>query len=277
MASSTRTAPSAATTKRPWMFAAAGSCLAIVCMVSAAGGLWLFVGGSPSRSSPASSAQEPPAEIDSPPGEIDPALGENPDLAETPIMTPEIVAASGLLLEDHFEDPANTAVPLFGPESMEFEIVDGAGLMTAHNAGLLAAMYDSPPINDFVATLEFLVPAPAAGAGYGMVFRSDDAPGGLAHFYLVLVSPGDGNVVLSRLDTGGVKELARVPYTGGSDGEISMVTRAQGGEFEVEVNGEILVNAQDSAPLGPGIFGLAMLSPLNGDLVIVQSFEVRAP
>jgi len=249
--------------RRPWMYAAVGSCLAILCVGGAIGGILLLARPTSPRTSQ-SSSNPPPAQQPAP-GNVQP-----------PVIPQAPGVGSQVLLQDSFEDSATSAVPLFGPESMEFQVSDGLGVMTAHNPGILAALYDAPSVADFTATLKFLAPEPAAGAGYGMVFRSDDAAGGLAHFYLLLVSPADGNVVLSRLDSTGVAEIARVPYSVGSNGVITMVTRAHGAHLEVEVDGQPLISADDSAALGPGIVGLAMLSPVENDIVLFQSLKVEA-
>lgn len=230
----------------------------------------MLAGGLPLRSTQISSNR--PSAAEAPP---QPGAPPSPEVFAPTILPNE--GGTQFLFHDGFTDPSISAVPLFAPEYMGFQVADGAGVMTAHNSGVLTAMYASASAADFVATLKFLVPAPAAGAGYGMVFRSDDAAGGLAHFYLLLVSPTDGNVVLSRWDPAGVEEITRVPYTAGPTGQISMVTRAEGSHFEVEIDGEPLISADDSAPLGAGIFGLAMLSPVDGDLVIFQSLMVEAP
>lgn len=183
------------------------------------------------------------------------------------------------LLHDRFDDPEGTAQPLFGPEHMTFELDQGAGKMTAHNPGVLVATYPTPKMKDFDANLRFHLPNPRSGTGAGMVFRSDDAGGGLAHYYLLLVYPADSYVVLKRFQDEQLVEIQRSPLIPGSfpTGQpITLSLGCSGEEFSVFVNNLPAFTAQDAKLPGTGILGLAMIGPYDGDQVLFDEFRVEA-
>lgn len=194
------------------------------------------------------------------------------------IEAPEdIVPVSRFALEDNFDDPARTATPLFPPGIMEFDVDSGIGLMTSHYNGVLAAMYDTPVIGDFTATLELQPLDPAPGAGYGLIFRSDDAADGLAYYYVALVAPADGVVTLTRWDSNGPAELIRAPATFDPSGLIQLTVRADGSRLDMEIDGAPAGTVIDESTLGPGIFGLTIYSPVEGDQVAFISLQVESP
>jgi hypothetical protein len=203
-----------------------------------------------------------------------PQLPPTAEVNVIPIEPGGPVLSSGVLLEDMFDDPSRTAVPLFGPKLMEFTVDAGAGTLIAHSRGALVAMYDSPSVADFDATLGMWIPSPVSGAGYGLVFRSDDAQGGLNYYYAVLLMPADGQVVLKRWDSAGVTDVAAAPQTFDSSSPVEVGVRAQGSVIDISINGTALISTQDGGIPGPGIFGLLVDSPKDGDLAIFEQFTV---
>ena len=253
-------APAPARSRRVWWFVGGGFCLLVVCaLIAAVAGIGLLdpFGAQPLVSGPAQSETEP-------------------DLLVAPVIVPAgPLDASDVRLQDDFEDPARTAVPLFGQDAMEFDLNGGTALMTAHSPGALLAMYDSPSVADFVATLELSIPEPVPGAGYGMVFRSDDAVDGLVHYYLLLASPANGTLKLGRWGPGGFTDVAEAPLPANSGNHLEISVRAEGSFIEVDIEGQPTLSAEDSALLQPGILGLAMLSPRDGDQVVFWDFSVE--
>jgi len=182
-------------------------------------------------------------------------------------------------IHDRFDDPDGTAQPLFGSEHMTFELDQGVGRMTAHNPGVLVATYPAPQVDDFDASLRFRLPNPRSGAGAGIVFRSDDADGGLAHYYLLLVYPADNFVVLKRFQDQRLVEVQRSPLASGSlpaGTPITLSLGCRGNEFSVYVNNMPAFKAQDAKLPLPGILGLAMIDPYEGDQVLFEEFRVEA-
>jgi hypothetical protein len=252
------TPPPARRSSRTLWFVGGGCCLLIVCLVITA--VLIFALGLIPMSDFAGIWAGP--------------LSSDP---QPQLVAPADVLPSSALLEDTFDDPGRTAVPLFGPELMEFEVDadSGTAIMTAHYYGVLAAMYDSPVVGDFVATLELQPLDPAPGAGYGLIFRSDDAIDGLAHYYVALVAPADRVVTLTRWGQGGAAELVRAPYIPASDGLIQLTVRADGSRIDLEIDGLSAATVIDESVLGPGIFGLAMNSPRQGDALAFLSLLVE--
>jgi hypothetical protein len=182
-------------------------------------------------------------------------------------------------IHDRFDDPGTTAQPLFGTEHMTFGLDQGAGRMAAHNPGVLVATYPAPQMGDFDATLIFRLPNPRSGTGAGMVFRSDDAGGGLAHYYLLLVYPADSYVVLKRFQEKQLVEVQRTRLTIGSlpaGSPITLSLGCSGDEFSVYVNNMPAFTAKDAKLPLRGILGLAMIGPYDGDQVLFDDFRVEA-
>jgi len=209
------------------------------------------------------------------------ALGEPTDPATAtstdPPAAPTLPATASLL--DRFDDPGGTAQPLFGPEHMSFGLDQGAGKMTAHNPGVLVATYPAPQMANLDATLSLRLPNPRSGAGGGMVFRSDDAAGGLAHYYLLLVYPADEYIVLKRFKDNQLTEITRRSLAGGgyvSGTPVTLSLGCIGDEFSVYVNNLPAFTVKDAELPLPGILGLAMISPHDGDQVLFDEFRVEA-
>ncbi len=191
-----------------------------------------------------------------------------------PVM-PTAGAASAPLLVDTFDDPGRSATPLFGPETMEFSLYDGIGSLIAHKPGVLVALYDTPQATDFQATAKLWAPDPQPGAGYGLLFRSDDRAGGLAYYYMVLIQPADGIVVLDRWDAGKMTEVARRPLPDLGDGRLQLRLRVRGSDISVDINGAQVMQAQDSALPLPGLIGLVIQSPKDPDSVLFDELRVE--
>jgi hypothetical protein len=205
------------------------------------------------------------------------AFPEELEPTSTPsvVAEPTISSESNLLLLDRFEDPSNTATPLFSSQYMDFELDNAIGTLTAYDPGILVATYPSPQVADFAATLILWAPDPQPGAGYGMVFRSDDAADGLAHYYLLQAQPADGLLRLRRYSGGQMTDLYEGPLPDTGDMPFVLYVRVEASEIHVDVNGEHAFLLEDSALPEPGIFGLAMVSPTSGDRVLFDELRVE--
>jgi hypothetical protein len=190
-------------------------------------------------------------------------------------VTPTASLEPNILLLDVFDDPANTAIPLFGTQHMEFALEDGVATITAHNPGVLVATYPSPQVADFVATLLLWAPDPQPNAGYGLVFRSDDAADGLAYYYLLIALPADGLLRLIHFDGSQLTTLHESPLPETGDVPFAMYIEVEASQIHVDVNGEHAFLFEDSSLLGPGIFGLAMVSPTPNDRALFKELRVE--
>ena len=198
-----------------------------------------------------------------------------PTMVPTAVWVPTDAPEPNLLLLDIFDDPSNSAIPLFGTQYMDFGLENEIGTLTAYDPGILVATYPVPVVADFAATLILWAPDPQPGAGYGMVFRSDDAVDGLAYYYLLQAQPADGLLRLRRYSGGQMTELYEGPLPEIGEGPFGIYVEVRGSEIQVEVNNERAFLVEDTALLGPGIFGLAIVSPKSGDFVLFDELRVE--
>jgi hypothetical protein len=207
-----------------------------------------------------------------------------PITATSEAITPTETSAStttpsGVLLHDTFDDPATSATPLFGADIMGFSVSGGSGTMTAHEQGVLVATYASPLVADFNAALTLRMPVVKPGLGAGLVFRSDNADGGLAYYYMLLVRPADGYVGLWRYQNSQMAEVKRSSLASPAirAGEpITLALAASADVIGVYVNNLPAFTIQDSGLPLPGILGLALTGPGDGDQVIFDELRVEA-
>lgn len=175
--------------------------------------------------------------------------------------TPTRPAGPAVLATDTFQ--ASLAKPLFGATYMTFASVEGQGELTGKLSGaILPVMYDSPRVQDFIAEFELILPPVSTGSRYGLVFRSDDAASGWAHYYLVLIDPGAKQVrflcfkdgEFPCLDTRQFEPTLLEP-----DKSISMRVEANGDEFRVLLNNVQVYETSDAHLPDAGYFGLAIV------------------
>jgi len=193
--------------------------------------------------------------------------------------TATVIAQSDLLLADDFESEGGAAA-LFGPDFMEFNPVDGQGALTARSPGVLPAMYAGPLLTDFNAEVEIRSPSAAAGSAYGLVFRSDDPAGGLAHYYHVLLWPADGRISLDAWQDGAwvLTEGGDLPQgLATPTGPNRLRLEARGSAFRLLVNGSLVLEVQDSQIPGPGVLGLSISTANDPETVTFDNLEVSAP
>jgi hypothetical protein len=207
---------------------------------------------------------------------FEPAVELETTPTPTVVELPDASFEPDVLLLDRFEDPANSASPLFEAQYMDFKLAEGVGILTAYVPGVLPSIYPTPKVADFAATLVLWAPEPQPKAGYGMVFRSDDAADGLAHYYLLLVKPADGIVNLSRFAEGQLTEIYEGPLPALGGEPFTLYVRMEGSEIQVDINGENLFLLEDSALPEPGILGLAIASPISGDTLLFDELRVEA-
>lgn len=184
-----------------------------------------------------------------------------------------------LLFEDNFRS-AGSAVPLFGAEVMTLEYADGEGVMTAQfPGGVLAAMYLEPIIQDFILDLDISAENLAPGSRVGIIFRSDDIPDGLAHYYHLVLGPADGTVGIDLWKDGGwalqkADTISRslLPPTGTH----RLKLEAEGSNMRVFLNGTFVFELDDQQLPGTGILGLSMISADPPERAAFDNLKVYA-
>jgi hypothetical protein len=185
-----------------------------------------------------------------------------------------------LVFEDDFSDGAQGARPLFA-DWMAFDYADGRGRLTGQVVGgVLPALYSAPKLADFYA--EFDVEASAAvRSDSGFIFRSDDAEGGLAWYYLLGLHPAQGTAGLMcwRNHEWVVnREFTLPPGLLKPTGVNHVRVEAVGGEFRVFLNGTFAFAAADSTLVDAGIFGFYIVpAAKQGDFIYFDNLHVYGP
>lgn len=205
------------------------------------------------------------------------AAPATPQAPQPPPATATV--AANVLLTDDFEQ-AGEAVALFGSEYMDFTYLDGEGVLASHFSGVLPVMYPTSLPADFVAEVEIRAPQALPGSGFGLVFRSDDSTGGLAHYYHLLLRPVDETISLDAWKDGtwvltesGELPSGLITATGAN----LLRLEAQGSEFLVAVNGTDVLTVHDVQIPGPGFLGLSILTAEGPDTVYFDNLKVTLP
>jgi hypothetical protein len=202
--------------------------------------------------------------------------GETVESAAPTAALPASTQPPGLLLRDTFDSAAQSAVPFYGPDYMEFSVDDGVGVLTAHHSGVLVAKYDAPLVQDFAATLVLWPPNPQPGAGYGMLFRGQADAGGIPDYYLLFAYPADGTLRLQRWEGNDVRELAAKPLPDTKNAPFTLHVEVAGNTIYAEVNETPVLLAEDDSLMKPGILGLTIYSRTDGDHVLFDELKVEA-
>jgi hypothetical protein len=168
---------------------------------------------------------------------------------------------------------------------MSYQPVNGRGLLTSSfRSGVMPVLYDAPQPDDFLLEYDFLAPVAGPGSGYGVLFRSDDAEGGLAHYYLLKVEPAEKRIVLQRWQDEEwvtLQESALPPDMPVEDVTSHVRLEAVGDEFAVFINNRHLLTAEDDALAAPGALGLVIvpswgLAEGDDDFAYFDNFRVYA-
>lgn len=174
----------------------------------------------------------------------------------TALMPGEIV------LNDNFD--VSPAQALFGSNHMSFVSENGQGVLTGNTANVvLPAMYDMLTARDFIAEFDLIPPLVPTGGSYGLVFRSDDAPGGLAHYYLIVLNAQTNRAAFMTYRDGTFARSDTAAFAPGllQSGKTNRV-RVQAADklFRADINGVMVYNTRDVLLPNAGYFGLAMLT-----------------
>jgi hypothetical protein len=167
-----------------------------------------------------------------------------------------------IVLQDHFD--ASPAQALFGSQHMTFVSENGQGVLTGHTPKVvLPAMYNEIALRDFEAAFDLIPPQIPSDSSYGLLFRSDDARGGLAHYYMVVLNGKTNRVGFAvfmhdefpRYDT---ENFLPGLWQAGKTNRV----RVQAAENLVNVflNDALIYSAPDALLPNAGYIGLAMLT-----------------
>ncbi len=196
---------------------------------------------------------------------------------ERPVPTATARSAQPeILLSDRFNDPAGSAVPLFGAQYMTFAAEAGIGTITAKAPGVLPAMYNSPKVADFNATVSLLVPDPKPEAGYGLIFRAQESGSQLSEYYMLIARPMEGLLDLQQYVNGGVVDVAHVALPASQANVWQLTVRVQGSQLEAQANDGETLTVSDLTLLQPGKLALVLSSNSTADSVLFNEVRVEA-
>jgi hypothetical protein len=203
--------------------------------------------------------------------------GAAPGPLPTPLEANGLVPAT--ILVDGFEGNS-PAQPLFGTEVMSFTQQSGEGVLTSYSAdGVVPVMYAEPVLTDFSLEVDVRFPRAQPSSTAGVLFRSDDAAGGLAHYYLFAFLPTERKVNLDLWRDGVWSTLATAPIPDGVvvPGAIDRLrVEADGSQLRLAVNGERLLEVNDDSLTAPGIVGLSLVAPQTPDSVFFDNLRIEA-
>lgn len=195
--------------------------------------------------------------------------------AATPIVSPTVSA----LLVDDFGGPS-PAAPLFGPEYMSFELESGEGALTSTApGGVVPAMYAVPAMLDFALEVDVRFPQARPESIAGVVFRSDDAADGLAHYYHLAFRPAASTIGIDIWKDGAFAAVASRAIASGvvnANGVNRLRLEAKGSRFQVYVNGTLVMDVSDSRLGEAGILGLSLVGYEPSETVYFDNLRVEA-
>lgn len=166
---------------------------------------------------------------------------------------------------------------LFGRNMMSFYSVDGQGCLTASKSNLvLPAMFAETDMYNFVAELEIYPEKVTKKSRYGLIFRSDDAPDGLAWYYLINIQPGYDAISLMTWKDGWVAQSKLQAKEGIFNKEAMNLLRIEvkDSKFRIAINNKPVGEFTDYHIVFPGIFGLSLIAGSPNETVCFDNFKV---
>lgn len=213
-----------------------------------------------------------------------PPTGEAPTTAtpgsgpSTPVAAPPTSppAAADRFVDDF--DGSSPAQPLFGSEFMAFAQENGEGILTSRSpGGVVPVMYAEPVLADFELEVDIRFPQAQSGGYAGIVFRSDDAAGGLAYYYHFVFRPSAREVKLDLWDDGWTT-LARASIPTGvlaAGGRDRLRVEAEGSELKLFVNDQLLLDVDHSLLEAPGFIGLSLVAAQSSESVAFDNLRIE--
>jgi hypothetical protein len=168
-----------------------------------------------------------------------------------------------LLWEDDFAGPDLLAKPLFIGDYMSYQSAGGHGLLSStYRGGVMPVLYADAQPADFILEVEYRAPAAAPRSSYGIIFRADDAAGGLDYYYFIQVRPVEERVSFAHWQDGewsAQQEATLSPDLLNDNGFNRVRLEAEGNEFTVFINNIHVFSGVDDSLNAPGILGLAIV------------------
>jgi len=107
------------------------------------------------------------------------------------------VGSGPVLFQDDFEGDTALAKPMIDSSYMEYENIDGVGILTTHVVqGTMVAYYEEPILKDFILEVEIITLEFVQGAKAGVMFRSETPTIESEYYYIISVTPSDQQIWL---------------------------------------------------------------------------------
>ncbi len=155
------------------------------------------------------------------------------------------------------------AQAMFGDEYMAFSYDNGLCQITANaNSSVLPVMYATPTPTNFIVEYELGIISAKPGSKYGVIFRSDDVSGGLAHYYYITVKPADKSVDFDVWNNQWLREESANISSDflGTDKTTLLRLEVLDNEFRVFLDGVFVIEFLDDQIATPGILGISINS-----------------
>ena len=183
-----------------------------------------------------------------------------------------------LVHSDALDGPAaNSPQPLFGPSSMSFEYLNNQGCLTARQANVvLPAMFRDPQVYNFTVEIEVNYEGLKKDSSYGLIFRSDDAPGGLDHYYLLNIQPEYHTVSLMTWEGHWANQqyLKVEPGIFNKEEVNHLLIEVRQDTVSISINSIVIGNLNEDTLKLPGILGLSLISATPNETVCFQNFRI---
>lgn len=187
--------------------------------------------------------------------------------------------AGRLIFADSFKATSTVAGrPMFAAKYMEYETGGGRAVISSKTRGVLPVLYPGHTLRDF--TAEYEVAHPNDNCQYGLIYRSDDMAEGLAHYYMLTITPQE-RFRLSCWRSPRWVLQKELPIKAGALRKRQpnhVRVEVVGKRCRVHLNGKSVGEFKDGNLMKPGIIGLC-LSALGDEptSVVFHSLRVSKP
>ncbi len=197
------------------------------------------------------------------------------DLGSTPGAADDLAPVRFV---DDFESEISLAKPVFDSSFMEYENIDGKGVLTTHyELAVMPAYYTEPILGDFILEVEIHPLSFAEGAKAGVMFRSENPTIGSEYYYLIAVMPSQQQIRLEAWYGGefSVWEYQEIPNDLVPQyGIYNLKIDCQGESIKVYLSNQLAAEFSNDLIGDPGNFGLIIVSPDPGETALFDNLVI---
>jgi hypothetical protein len=209
-----------------------------------------------------------PAEDGQPLGDDEPVSSEGDEPADT----------APIQFVDDFESETSLAKPIFNSSFMEYENIDGKGVLTTHyKLAVMGAYYDEPILEDFILEVEIHPLGSAEGAKAGVMFRSQNSTIESEYYYTISVMPSEQQIRFEAWFGGefAVWEHQDIPENlVPKYGIYNLKVDCQTDSIQVYLSDELAAEFTSDLIQGPGNFGLMTVSSEIPETVLFDNLVI---